>query len=41
MKYGQIAGSKRINAFIYDCFSHLVEEDQQKFADAVGTCYTF
>jgi hypothetical protein len=32
MKYGQIAGSKRINAFIYDCFSHLVEEDQQKFA---------
>ena len=31
MKYGQIAGNKHINAFIYHCFEHISEEDVQKF----------
>ena len=32
MKYGQVAGSKKINYAIYRCFEHLCEEDQQRFA---------
>lgn len=31
MKYGQIAGNKYINAFIYRCFEHICEEDERKF----------
>lgn len=30
-QYGQIAGSNRINCFIYRCFEYITEEDQQKF----------
>lgn len=31
MKYGQIAGNRRINALIYRCFEHIREEDERKF----------
>ena len=31
MKYGQIAGSKRVNYAIYRCFEHLCDKDQQRF----------
>ncbi len=31
MKYGQIAGSKSINAAIYRCFECITEEDARKF----------
>ena len=31
MKYGQIAGSKRVNATIYRCFEYITEEDARKF----------
>lgn len=31
MKYGQIAGSKKVNYAIYRCFEHLCNEDQQSF----------
>ena len=31
MKYGQIAGNKRINAIIYRCFEYLYEQDERKF----------
>jgi len=31
MKYGQIAGSKRVNAAIYLCFNLLKEQDQRRF----------
>jgi hypothetical protein len=31
MKYGQIAGSKRVNATIYRCFDYISEEDARKF----------
>ncbi|HOT93226.1 MAG TPA: hypothetical protein PLJ78_15430 [Anaerolineae bacterium] len=31
MKYGQIAGSSSINAFIYRCFAYICQEDKQKF----------
>lgn len=31
MKYGQIAGSKKVNCAIYYCFEHLCDKDQQRF----------
>jgi hypothetical protein len=31
MKYGQIAGSKKVNYAIYYCFEHLCDKDQQRF----------
>jgi hypothetical protein len=31
MKFGQIAGSRHINAMIYRCFEYIGEEDQRKF----------
>jgi hypothetical protein len=31
MKYGQIAGSKKVNYAIYRCFEHLCDKDQQRF----------
>jgi hypothetical protein len=31
MKYGQIAGNRRINEFIYFCFQYISEEDKRKF----------
>lgn len=31
MKYGQIAGSRRINAFIHRCFEYICEQDERKF----------
>jgi hypothetical protein len=31
MKYGQIAGSSRINTFIYSCFEHICDQDERKF----------
>jgi hypothetical protein len=31
MKYGQLAGNRRINDTIYRCFEHLREEDVRKF----------
>ena len=31
MKYGQIAGNRHINAFIYLCFEYVSEKDEQKF----------
>jgi hypothetical protein len=31
LKYGQIAGSKRINDFIYHCFFHLKDSEAEKF----------
>jgi hypothetical protein len=31
MKYGEIAGSKNIDALIYYCFKYLCEEDERKF----------
>jgi hypothetical protein len=31
MKYGEIAGSRQINTFIYRCFEYICEKDQRKF----------
>ena len=31
MKYGQLAGNKSINSFIYRCFEHISETDERKF----------
>jgi len=31
MKYGQLAGSKSINSFIYCCFEYICEKDERKF----------
>jgi hypothetical protein len=31
MEYGQIAGNRSINTFIYRCFEYISKEDQQKF----------
>lgn len=31
MKYGQIAGNKRINEMIYHCFQNICAEDELKF----------
>ena len=31
IKYGKIAGSKRINELIYRCFEYISEEDERKF----------
>lgn len=31
MKYGQIAGNKKVNHAIYRCFERLCDEDQQRF----------
>ena len=31
MKYGQISGSRSINATIYECFQHIEEVDAQRF----------
>jgi hypothetical protein len=31
MKYGQIAGSEKVNYAIYRCFEHLCDKDQQGF----------
>ena len=36
MKYGQIAGSKRINELIHLCFEYMSESDEQKFAGRFG-----
>lgn len=37
MKYGQIAGSKRVNALIYRCFEYVCEQDQRKFVKKFHT----
>jgi len=31
MKYGQIAGSNRVNELIYHCFSYISDENERKF----------
>jgi restriction endonuclease len=31
MKYGQLAGNRAINAFIYRCFESICDEDERKF----------
>jgi len=31
MKYGQIAGNRRLNTLIYRCFEYICEEDERKF----------
>jgi hypothetical protein len=33
MKYGQIAGNRYLNEFIYHCFSFISDDDEQKFVN--------